>query len=73
MDELIDYLEELAAFRKTGLLKYKNELGATVLGSLRVVDFYKENFDTYIIVEPGVRINVKSILDADNKFGGNFS
>ena len=73
MEELKDYLEELAAFRRSCLLKFKSHLGAVISLRVKVVQFYKEEGEEFITLDSGNHINIKDVLDVDNKISNSIT
>jgi hypothetical protein len=73
MEDLKEYLEEIAAFKRICLLKYKSELGAVITSKVKIVDFYNEDGAFFLLTDSGNRINVASVIDADNIISNSMS
>ena len=67
MEDLKEYIEELATSKRSCALKFKNELGSIITVQQKIIDFYTEEGIQYIITDGGLRISLDSILDIDNK------
>jgi hypothetical protein len=48
-------------------------LGAVISLQVKLIKFYSEEGETFIVLESGNRINIKDVLDVDNRISNSIS
>ena len=66
MEEIKQYLEEMAAFHRSCSLTFKSDLGAVISLQVKILKYYVEDGEEFVLIESGNRIRIKDIIDVDN-------